>query len=180
MNTRTKGICQLVLLFVIAFAFCALQQAGGAPPQTLTSPSTQAKTSMTGLAPGATVDPSGVIVFSQEQVQQSSLTAGMLYNGNPERNYRVHIFRRDKPGEVEVHDKDTDVFYIIDGSATLATGGTTVGGKETAPDEIRGSAMKGGMARKVSKGEVVIIPAKVPHWFKEIEQPITYFTVKIR
>src|ERR671915_664078 len=54
--------------------------------------------------------------------------------------YKVHTSRRDgKPGEAEVHARDTDIFYIVDGSATIVTGGTVVDGKTTAPDELRGA-----------------------------------------
>jgi len=55
-----------------------------------------------------------------------------------------------------------------------------VGGKETAPTEVRGASMDGGVVRQISKGDVLIIPAKVPHWFREIQHPITYFGVKVR
>jgi quercetin dioxygenase-like cupin family protein len=118
--------------------------------------------------------------FPKDQVSQSFDKGATLYNGNPERNYRVHIFHRDKPGEVEVHTKDTDIFYILEGAATFVTGGTTVGGKETAPTEFRGTSMDGGVVRLITKGDVLIIPANVPHWFKEVQQPITYFGVKVR
>lgn len=129
---------------------------------------------------GPAVDSSGVMFFSKDLVSQTARKGHILYDGNPSRNYSVLALRRDKPGEVEIHAKDTDVFYIIEGAATFATGGDTMGAKPTAPDETRGSSMTGGTTRQISKGDVVIIPAKVPHWFKEIQQPITYVTVKVR
>lgn len=125
-------------------------------------------------------DASGVIFISKDQVAQSYAKGAVLYNGNPERNYRVHIFHRDGPGEVEVHSKDTDVLYILEGSATFVTGGKLVGGKETAPFEVRGPSMDGGVVRPVTKGDVIIVPPNVTHWFKEVQQPITYFGVKVR
>ena len=132
-------------------------------------------------APQANIaDASGVIFISHDQVSQSLAKGATLYNGNPERNYRVHIFHRDTPGEVEVHTKDTDVFYFLEGSATFVTGGNLVAGKDTAPGEIRGASMNGGVVHQVAKGDVVIVPANVTHWFKEVQQPITYFGVKIR
>ncbi len=180
MNNLAKHLFQLVLLFVIAFTLGAPQRAGSFPCNKSATLSTQTNPGSAYLTPGATVDPSGVIFFSKEQVSQTSLKGGMLYNGNPDHNYRAMILRRDKPGEVEVHTKDTDLFYIIEGSATFATGGTIVSGKDTAPDEIRGTSMNGGVTRKLSPGEVLIIPANVSHWFKEIQTPVTYFTVKVR
>jgi quercetin dioxygenase-like cupin family protein len=177
-NNPKKYFLPLAILILFAFAFGALKTATtSAAPGNSSHAVAQTNAATT---PTAAVDASGVIFFSKDQVSQTAITSGLLYNGNPDRNYRVHIFRRDKPGEVEVHTKDTDIFYIIDGSATFATGSITVGGKDTAPGEIRGTSMNGGMSRQISKGDVVIIPANVPHWFKEIQSPVTYFTVKVR
>jgi quercetin dioxygenase-like cupin family protein len=145
------------------------------------APQTTTAKAGTATAPSAVnADASGVMYFPKDQVSQSFAKGATLYNGNPERNYRVHIFHRDKPGEVEVHTKDTDIFYMLEGSATFVTGGTMVGEKETAPSEFRGASMDGGVVRVITQGDVLIIPANVPHWFKEIQQPITYFGVKVR
>jgi quercetin dioxygenase-like cupin family protein len=129
---------------------------------------------------GVKTDASGVMFFSNDQVAQTFATGSVLYNGNPERNYRVHIFHRDKPGAVEVHTKDADILYILEGSATFVTGGTFTSGKVTAPGEIRAASMNGGVTRTLTKGDVIIVPANVPHWFTEIQKPITYFGVKVR
>jgi mannose-6-phosphate isomerase-like protein (cupin superfamily) len=93
--------------------------------------------------------------------------------------YKINAGRRDGAGGVEVHGRDTDVFYILEGSAVLITGGTVQDGKTTAPNEIRGTAITGGESHKVSKGDVIVIPRGVPHWFKEVPQvPLLYFVVK--
>ena len=86
---------------------------------------------------------------------------------------------RNMPGEVEVHEKETDIFYITDGAATIVTGGTMVGGKQTAAGQLRGTDVKGGETRKVSKGDVMVIPAGTPHWFKEVSPQVSYFVVKV-
>ncbi len=97
------------------------------------------------------------------------------------RNYMVHASRRDAPGVAEIHTWDTDVVYVLDGSATLVTGGTAVDPKTIAPGEIRGKEIVGGQSRRIVKGDVIIIPNGVPHWFKEINQsPLLYFVVKPR
>ena len=69
---------------------------------------------------------------------------------------------------------------MLDGPATFVTEGTMVGGKYAAPYEVRGTSMEGGVVRQVGKGDVIIIPANVTHWWKEVQQPITYFGVKTR
>jgi mannose-6-phosphate isomerase-like protein (cupin superfamily) len=92
----------------------------------------------------------------------------------------VQCSNRTGPGVVEVHLKETDVMYFIDGSATLVTGGTTVNGKaEKDPNQIRGTDIKGGEARPVTKGDVVVVPAGVPHWFKEVPKSVSYYVVKV-
>jgi glc operon protein GlcG len=94
-------------------------------------------------------------------------------------DYKVHASRRIEPGLAEIHTWETDVFYVLEGSATLVTGGEALAPKTIAPGEIRGSAIQGGESRRLVQGDVVIIPKGVPHWFKEIHQaPFLYFVVK--
>jgi mannose-6-phosphate isomerase-like protein (cupin superfamily) len=94
-------------------------------------------------------------------------------------NLSIQIAHRTEPGMVEVHDKETDTFYVLDGSATIVTGGTMVGGSVTAPGQQRGTDIKGGQAQKLAKGDVMVIPAGVPHWFKEVSGSVDYYVVKV-
>jgi quercetin dioxygenase-like cupin family protein len=91
----------------------------------------------------------------------------------------VMVVSRDKPGEVEIHDKETDTFHVLEGSATLVTGGTMTGGKVTAANQRRGKDITGGEVHHLTKGDVIVIPAGVPHWFKEVPQSINYYVVKV-
>ena len=120
-----------------------------------------------------------VLFFDAKQVTTSFSTGTVLLDG-VDRNYMVHTSRRDKPGLAEVHSLDTDIIYVLQGSATLVTGGTAVGAKETAPDEIRGSRIDGGVTRELSKGEVIIVPNNTPHWFKDVNGEFLYYTIKVR
>ena len=120
-----------------------------------------------------------VLFFDAKQVTTSFSTGAVLLDG-VDRNYMVHTSRRDKPGLAEVHSLDTDIIYVLQGSATLVTGGTAVGAKEIAPDEIRGSRIDGGVTRELSKGEVIIVPNNTPHWFKEVNGEFLYYTIKVR
>jgi quercetin dioxygenase-like cupin family protein len=94
-------------------------------------------------------------------------------------DFNIQIQKRTGPGQVEVHDRETDTFYILDGEATFVTGGTMIGGKVTAPNQQRGTDIRGGEVHHLSKGDVMAIPAGIPHWFKEIQQPFTYYVVKV-
>ena len=55
----------------------------------------------------------------------------------------MHASRRIEPGQAEIHTLDIDVIYVVDGSATLLTGGKTIDAKEVAPNEIRGTKIEG-------------------------------------
>ena len=92
--------------------------------------------------------------------------------------YKVHASRRDGPGMAEVHDWETDVVYVLDGAATLITGGRVVDGKRTEPGQIRGATIEGGESRRIGKGDVVVIPSGTPHLFKDVQAPLLYFVVK--
>lgn len=102
--------------------------------------------------------------------------AVLLNNGS----YQVHASRRDAPGEVEIHTKDTDIIYMLEGSTTFVTGGDIMGARNTAADEIRGSNVNGGETRILKKGDVMVVPNGTPHWFKEVSAPVLYYVVKVQ
>ena len=96
------------------------------------------------------------------------------------RNYMVHASHREAAGVAEVHELDTDIIYVLKGTATFVTGGTAVDTKTIAPHEIRGTTIKDGETRQIIPGDVIIVPNGVPHWFKEIPSPLDYYVVKVR
>jgi glc operon protein GlcG len=95
-------------------------------------------------------------------------------------NYKIHASHRDAPGIAEVHTKDTDIIYMLEGSATFVTGGTVVDGKNIETEEIRGKEINGGDVRTITKGDVIVVPHGTPHWFKEVKGPLNYYVVKVR
>ena len=86
---------------------------------------------------------------------------------------------RDAAGQVEVHDKETDVIYVIDGAATFVTGGTMVGGKVSRPGQWLGTDITGGESHQLVKGDMIIVPAGTPHWFKVVPASVSYYVVKV-
>src|SRR5215813_12682367 len=93
-------------------------------------------------------------------------------------NGLVVLAQRRGAGEVEVHEKTNHVFIIVEGEATFVTGGTLVGARQTSADQIRASGIQGGQTHQLTKGDVITIPAKTPHWFKEVPtQTIAYYAV---
>lgn len=94
--------------------------------------------------------------------------------------YKIHASRREGPGMAEIHEYDTDIVYVLEGSATLVTGGDAIDAKTTAPEEIRGSSIRGGDSREIQPGDVIVIPNGVPHWFQRVSSPLLYYVVKVR
>jgi len=93
-------------------------------------------------------------------------------------SYKVHASRRVDPGQAEIHTLDTDVIYVVDGSATLVTGGKAIDTKTIAPNEIRGSKIEGGEEHQITKGDAIIIPNGVPHQFTSVTGELHYFVCK--
>ena len=125
---------------------------------------------------GAQQDSSGVVRVDPAKVAAAIAKGGQLVE-RPD--LLVSGSHREKGGQVEVHDKETDVLYIIEGDATFVTGGKMVGGKNTRPGQWLGTDITGGETRHLVKGEVVVVPAGVPHWFKEVPKSVSYYVVKV-
>ncbi|HUI77792.1 MAG TPA: hypothetical protein VLY24_07735 [Bryobacteraceae bacterium] len=92
----------------------------------------------------------------------------------------VVLANRRQAGEVEYHDRTNHVFIFVEGEATLVVGGTMVDAKRTAPDQMRAPSAEGGTTYHMTKGDVITIPAKTPHWFKEVpSKTVAYYAVNI-
>ena len=126
--------------------------------------------------PAKTMD---VSYFPRQEVSAAFAKGSVLLDGEG-RNYMVHASRREKAGQAEVHVLDTDVIYVLDGSATFVTGGSVLGGKTIEPNEIRGDSIVGGATRTISRGDVITVPNGTPHWFEAVKGPLTYYVVKVR
>jgi mannose-6-phosphate isomerase-like protein (cupin superfamily) len=92
----------------------------------------------------------------------------------------VVLAQRREAGLVEYHDHTNHVFVMVEGEATLVVGGTMVDPKRTAPDQMRAPSLQGGTTWHLSKGDVITIPAKTPHWFREVPtKTVAYYAVNI-
>jgi mannose-6-phosphate isomerase-like protein (cupin superfamily) len=130
-----------------------------------------------GLGRAISAAASTVTYIPAAEVHAAFAKGAVLVNNG---TYQVHASRREEPGQVEVHVKDADIIYMLEGTTTFITGGTMVGGKTTAPDEIRGSSVQGGESRTLTKGDVIIVPKGTPHWFKDVSGPVLYYVVKVQ
>lgn len=122
---------------------------------------------------------SNVLFFDSNQVATSFSKGAVLLDGT-DRNYMVHTSKREQPGLAEVHGDDTDIIYVVEGTATIVTGGTAVETKSIAPGEVRGTRIEGGETRQLAKGNVIVVPNGTPHWFKDVSGTFLYYTIKVR
>jgi mannose-6-phosphate isomerase-like protein (cupin superfamily) len=134
---------------------------------------------------GAAADRFGVTAVSGgaahaqiEKLPQAEGIALIDYARDP--SHSVLLVRRTIPGRAEVHTALTDVWYVIDGGGTLVTGGALQNASKADSRELRGSGDLGGNARHIGKGDIIDIPAGVPHWVSRIDgKELVYLTVKV-
>ncbi len=117
------------------------------------------------------------VLFFDAREMADAFAKGRLVHSAPE--YKIVAGHRDAPGAPEAHDADTDVFYILAGECTFVTGGKVIDARLESPGETRGSRIEGGAPRELKKGEVIVIPRGVPHWFSEVRKATDYFVVKV-
>ena len=91
-------------------------------------------------------------------------------------SHRVNVVKRTVPQGANAHDVGTEVHYIIEGTATLVTGGTIVRPAAGTPAAL--ASIRGGETRTVRKGDIVLVPVNTPHWYSRIDQPLTYLEVR--
>ena len=82
--------------------------------------------------------------------------------------YKIDAGRRNAPGAPELHEREVDVMRVVQGQATIVTGG-----------EIRGDRIEGGTVQALAEGDVIAIPSGVPHQFVDVSDPFLYFVVKV-
>ncbi len=128
------------------------------------------------LALAVEVPPTGVVQFDHAKVE-GAFAQGLPLLANS--SYKVSAGRRVTGGTAELHEHDTDLFYVVEGSATFVTGGTLVEPKESGPGEIRAKGITGGAERHLAKGDVIVIPKGVPHQFTAVEGTFLYYVVKV-
>jgi mannose-6-phosphate isomerase-like protein (cupin superfamily) len=118
--------------------------------------------------------PTTVTYVPHDKVSATMVKGGEIINDHG----LIVLAQRRGAGEVEVHEKTNHVFIIVEGEATFVTGGTLVGARETAPGQRRAPSVQGGETHHLTKGDVITIPAKTPHWFKEVPtQTIAYYAI---
>ena len=128
------------------------------------------------LATAADAPPTEAVQFDHAKVDALFAKGGSLMANS---KYKISAGRRVTTGPVEIHEHDTDIFYVVEGSATFVTGGTPVDQTSIGPGESHAKSTTGGVTHHLTKGDVIVIPKGVPHWFTAVDSTFLYFVVKV-
>lgn len=143
---------------------------------------------VTTMAAWAKTPPSSITFFTDSELRRAIQTAPEqsgqpgLYalRLSPSSEPEVVGIRRTTAARSELHANFTDVWYVIDGKATLVTGGKMEGSVETSPGETRGRDITNGNPREIQKGDYAVISAGTPHWISKVASTeILYIVVKV-
>jgi mannose-6-phosphate isomerase-like protein (cupin superfamily) len=93
--------------------------------------------------------------------------------------YTANIEYRTAVANAAVHDTEAELFYVIDGSATFVTGGQLTEAQRSNPENQTGKGIANGNAKRVTKGDFMIVPQGVPHWFSAIDGSITLMSLHL-
>ena len=104
--------------------------------------------------------------FVQPLLQLAPITANLEY-------------RAATPQSAAVHEKEAEVFYVVDGSATLVTGGKLKDERRTNAENLGGTGIDGGTTRRIAKGDFVLVPENTPHWFTDINGALTLMSMHV-
>ena len=174
--TRTQSVSRAVMMMVFVFAAGVWTRA---EPQ-------EAAAGQTYVTP-ATARP--LIYTPKEKIDEGFAKNELMLHESEGLHYMVESAQRSKPGGPEVHLKDTDVTYVVKGTATLVAGGTVNGivtrrqgrpGDLHPEYELRGGTIVGGTTYHLKAGDSVVIPPGVPHCFCEVSAPFYYLNIKVR
>jgi len=132
-------------------------------------------------APPATYKSSAEIASALAGAVAKDAAAGAAVTVAP----GISVRRRSAGGEPQyaiVHPFSIEIYYIVDGTASLVTGGVLDPPPPpgTDPDVVRSTSIKGGETRKVGKGDVIVMPPGTPHWFDLIDGTVTYLESRVR
>jgi mannose-6-phosphate isomerase-like protein (cupin superfamily) len=117
--------------------------------------------------------------YLHKLARQGDGSAGEMLKEYP-RHCPILSFRS-RDGEAEIHENFADVFYVLDGRATLVTGGTVAAARLTKPGETRGTSIKGGVRQELRAGDMAHVPAGLPHQMLVAgEQTVTCLVMKVQ
>ncbi|MGD0963369.1 MAG: hypothetical protein ABSA57_05645 [Candidatus Acidiferrales bacterium] len=175
---KLRTICSVGMMSAIAFTALAIASTGRvhAAPQSMED---RVAKDQSQAAP--------VKIYTKAQVDGQFENNKLILEPGHNGQFFVETSRRLKDGEAELHEDETDVFYVVKGASTLVYGGkmtdpgtTMVNGNSLPPGQIHGKTIIGGQSVRLNVGDFVVIPSGQPHMFTEVQAPFWYLVVKVR
>jgi mannose-6-phosphate isomerase-like protein (cupin superfamily) len=154
---RARIIAAISLLALLTVSIWAQRGSGGAPA-----------------APMITAKEVAAMIAKQPS-DKNSLGQQMLKLGP----YNVNMEHRVMGQAAAVHEKEAEFFYVIEGSGTMVTGGKLVEEKRTNEANLTGSSIQGGVSKKISKGDWIMVPEGVPHQIPNVDAALTVMTLHL-
>jgi mannose-6-phosphate isomerase-like protein (cupin superfamily) len=93
--------------------------------------------------------------------------------------YSVNLEHRVVSQAAAVHEKEAELFYVIEGAGTIVTGGKLVGERRQNEANLQGTSIEGGVSKRISKGDWVIVPEGVPHQIPSVEGALSVMTLHL-
>jgi mannose-6-phosphate isomerase-like protein (cupin superfamily) len=112
---------------------------------------------------------------SERKQDQANFIQGILQLAP----YSANLEYRGVVGPAATHKTEAEMFFVIDGSGTLVTGGKLVGETQTNPENLSGTAIEGGTPQEVAKGDFFIVPQNTPHWFSKINGTLVLMSLHV-
>jgi mannose-6-phosphate isomerase-like protein (cupin superfamily) len=94
--------------------------------------------------------------------------------------YTMNLEYRALVGPAAVHEKEPEVFYVVDGAGTLVTGGKLTEERRTNAENLTGTGIAGGESRRVAKGDVIVVPENTPHWFSKVDGTLVLMSLHLK
>lgn len=163
MRARLTTLVLMLVTAAVVSQLPAQQPAKQAPKQPKTY--TSAKDIVAMMAKAKSDRKQDQANFSQAILQLAPYSANMEY-------------RSAVPQAAAVHEKEAEMFYVIDGSGTLVTGGKLVGETRNG-DNLTGTAIDGGKTQDIGKGDYFIVPENTPHWFSKINGTLVLMSLHV-
>ncbi len=154
---HTSGIT----LAVVAISATALMAQQAPPPEKLFSSSS---------------DVAALMAEAKAEHKDQALITKRILNLAP---YNANLEYRSAVANAAVHETEAEMFYVIDGSATLVTGGKLKDEKRTNAENLSGSGIENGNARDIAKGDFVMVPQGTPHWFSKINGTLVLMSIHL-
>ena len=155
---RTTMIA-IALVIVLSLSMWAQQRQNQAPPQ------------QGGVITAADF---AAIVAKQPKDRNGNATFLQLAPYNVNMEHRVNM-----PQNASIHDKEAELFYVVDGGGTIVTGGKLTNASRQNADNSTGNGIEGGTSKKIAKGDFILVPEGTPHWFSAIDGELTLMSLHL-